>query len=236
MGRRAAYGDAYDYGDPSVVLGEFCADYLLEDGRSWTPRNWTRDAPGDRFRYSNVGMACGAEAVGAAVGRTPRDLIDDILAPLGMPHTAYFLDDLALEPAMPYDRVRGGVRPYGQYGYPTYPDGMLRSPAVDLAQYLAAMAGRGELNGVRVLQEASWEEMIAIDPSAGTDEDGQSLAWSNRAVAGRRLVGHNGGDAGSMADIWFDPETGDGFALATNGTTLLPSLPGLGYDLLDLVD
>lgn len=211
------YGAHYAEGDPTLDLFAFCEGYLTDGGAYWRGGNWSKRMPTEEFSYSNVGMACGAQAIGTHVGRPPRELVRDVLDPLGMTGTAYFLEDLSTEPAVPYSRAGARVRAYAQYGYPTYPDGMLRSPAVDLGRYVAAMGNRGELDGERVLEEGTWEAMIEVDPAYGTDEEGQAIAWARREIGGRQMIGHNGGDFGSLAELWFDPETGDGFAVAVNG-------------------
>lgn len=231
------YDAHYASGDPTVDLQSFCEGYLVQGGAHWRPGNWSNRMPGDAFSYSNVGMACAASAIGQRVGRAPRELVNDILGPLGMSETAYFLEDASTTPAVPYMPAGNGVRPLPQYGYPTYPDGMIRSSAVDLGRYVAAMGNRGELDGERVLSEASWSAMVTVDPAFGTDEDGQAIAWAMRELDGRPLIGHNGGDFGSAAELWFDPETGDGFALAANGlpTAWSPILQ-LESDLMALVD
>lgn len=216
----ASYFSTYVEGDPPDALGAFCADRLVPGGDAYRRGHWAT-APGEAYEYSNAGMACAAQALAEADPEA--DTFDDLLkrdvwGPLGMTGTAYFLTDLLVEPAVPYDRLAGGrVRAWPQYGYPSYPDGMIRSPARDLGRYVSAMTYGGELDGVRVLQERSVAAMFTVDESLGGDEDGQAIAWGMRRLRGVPLLGHNGGDLGSLTELWLDPETRDGFALAANG-------------------
>lgn len=213
-----AYSTAYANGDPTVSLENFLSSYLQEDGSRWSTRNVASHAPGKRFAYSNVGAALAGLALGQRAGLPYNDLVRrDVLEPLGMEDSAFFLDDLETLPAVPYARERSGFAPYAQYGYPTYPDGMLRTSAHDIGRYTAAMANQGSLDGASILTPASTERMLEVDPTLGTDEDGQAIAWAMRELDGRPLIGHNGTDYGSFCELWFDPETGSGFAILLNG-------------------
>lgn len=215
------YGEAYASGDPELPLDEFLRGYLVEGGDYWRAGNYAKRMPGDAFAYSNVGASLAAHAIAQAQGMDFMELVEtQILTPLGMDDSAYLLAELPREPAVPYSPAsgKGRYRPWPHYGYPTYPDGMLRASATDMGRYLAAIASGGVLEGVEVLDAASVEEMLTVDEDAGTDESGQAIAWAMREGRGHRLFGHNGGDYGSTTELWFDRETGTGFVvlLATN--------------------
>jgi CubicO group peptidase (beta-lactamase class C family) len=210
----AVYDAHYADGDPTVSLDRFCADYLSADGELARRGNWSSRAAGEGFSYSNVGMACAAQALADHAGTDVDTLVrQTILEPLGMTDTAYLLADLETPAAIPYTPSGRRLRAWTPYGYPTYPDGMIRSPAEDLGRYVAAMAS----GAPTLLPRDAWNAMITVDPALGTDEDGQALAWAMRELDGVPMIGHNGGDYGSSAELWFDPATGDGFALAANG-------------------
>lgn len=211
------YGRAYAEGDPTVELGPFLESYLTSDGSRFRRGSFAGHEPGDRFAYSNVGAALAGFAIGEAAQTSFADLVArDIFEPLGMDDSGYYLTDLATPPAVPYDREGDELAPWPQYGYPTYPDGMIRSSAHDMARYVAAMVD-GELDGTRILEATSVEEMLTVDRDLGTDEDGQAIAWAMRRLDGRPLIGHNGSDYGSFCELWFDPDTGDGIVLLLNG-------------------
>lgn len=212
------YGRNYAEGDPAIALEDFCAGYLVPGGDHYRRGSWASRDVGEAFEYSNVGMACVGAAIGAAADVSFAELLDrDVLGPLGLDDSAYYLASLATPPAVPYAPAGDRVRPWPQYGYPTYPDGMMRMSARDVGRYLAMLAAGGELDGTRVLSAANVEAMITVDPSLGTDEDGQAIAFAMRRLDDTETVGHNGGDYGSSAELWFDPATGDGFALIANG-------------------
>ncbi|MEN0063324.1 MAG: serine hydrolase domain-containing protein [Myxococcota bacterium] len=209
-----AYHFSYDEGDPVVALGEFCEGYLLKGGDFWRSGNFARRDPGTEFAYSNVGMATAALALGTAANLEFEDLVRrDIWEPLGMTQTAYLLEDLTDPPAVPYKTTGRQFRPYEAYGYPTYPDGLARSSAEDMARYASMILGNGELDGEVVLSPDGVQQLLEVDPAYGTDESGQAIAWAQREVNERLLYGHNGGDYGSFTELWLDTETGSGVVL-----------------------
>lgn len=214
-----AYDRSYAPGDPTIGLRDFVRGYVTRGGEHWRRRNFAKRMPGAEFSYSNVGAALGALAVGEARGLEFMDLLDqDVLEPLGMEDSAYLLADLPRDPAVPYDPTLTGdaFRPWPQYGYPTYPDGLMRASVDDMARYLAAIAGGGRLGDAVILEPASVDAMLTVDPDAGTDEDGQAIIWSRRRSGDRTLLGHDGGDYGSTTELWLDREAGVGVVLLTN--------------------
>jgi len=80
---------------------------------------------------------------------------------------------------------------------------------------MAFMQG-GELNGVRILDSTTVQEMLTIqypdlDPSQG-------LIWYQMNVPGGGTIwGHTGGDFGTSAFIGFDPESEIGVIWMSNG-------------------
>ena len=64
------------------------------------------------------------------------------------------------------------------YGYPTSPDGQLRSSANDMAKFLAAMMSGGSLGGATILEPKTLQAMLEPQfPNAEKDED-QGLFWA----------------------------------------------------------
>ncbi len=232
------YGRSYVEGDPETSLREFLSEYLPPEGSRYRRGHRAAREPGAAFEYSNVGMATAGLVLGIAAQREFAELLDEeLLDPLGMTGTAYFLADLEQPPAVPYARAGRRFRPYPQYGFPTYPDGLLRSSAGEMGRYVAAILAGGELDGVRVLSTERVDALLTVDEGAGTDEDGQAIAWARREAPGRELYGHNGGDYGSATELWVDREAGVGIVTLFNAVP--PSFTEwweLQQRLLDLAD
>jgi len=227
------YSQAYADGDPTIDLESFVRGYVTEGGDYWRRGNWEDEMPGTQFSYSNVGASLGALAVGKAYNEEYADVVRrDVLEPLGMQDSAFFLSEVPKDPATPY-RPRlgaGSFRELSQYGYPTYPDGMMRSSACDMGRYVAAIAAGGVLGDVRIMDEEDVDAMLTVDADAGTDEDGQAVAWAMREVDEHELYGHNGGDFGSAAEIWVDRDDRVGVVLLANST---PTSEAAFFRMLD---
>ena len=127
-----------------------------------------------------------------------------IFAPLAMHRTSWHLAGLdRSQIAMPYRYRAGRFVPYGQYGYPDYPDGQLRTSVRQLAHHLLAFMGGGEYAGTRILQSDTVDEMRRVQfPGVA---HGQGLIWYRFALRGMRLMGHNGGDDGVATQMYFRP-------------------------------
>jgi CubicO group peptidase (beta-lactamase class C family) len=212
--------DVYVEGDSPMALGDFLAGYLTPGGRSYdAERNFLSGHPGARYRYGNVAVALAAYLVEAASGTAFDAWCDErIFAPLAMQQTSWHLRGMERRGiAMPYRYVvtQDRYRAYGQYGYPDYPDGQLRSSAAELARFLLAFIRFGELDGARILQEETVREMRRSqvpDLIAG-----QGLIWYVLHRRGERLWGHNGGDSGVATQMFFRPTDGSGVITLANG-------------------
>lgn len=207
----------YVLGDSPIALGTFLEGYYVPGG-DWydADTNFTPNAPGTSYLYSNVATALLGHLVEASTGTPLDDWCDaNIFAPLAMANTGWHLADFSASAvAMPYESFGGAFYEYGQYGYPDYPNGQLRSSAADLARYLAAYANGGALGPVRILEESTVDAMLTVQfPSV---DPTQGLSWYYETIAGRDVVGHNGGDYGVTTDMFFDPATGDGAIVLVN--------------------
>lgn len=207
------YNGVYSEGDSPIALGDFLAGYLVPGGKWYdVDENYGDWMPGTTAEYSNVGAALAGYMVEMITG-TPLDDYADarLFEPLGMTNTHWHLadfPDVGLI-AVPYDADGTAL---DHYGYPTWPDGQLRSSVNDLGRFLAAILNDGEFGGVQILQPETIEVMLqaqfpTIDPYQGWfwalgDEPGS--AW------------HGGGDYGVATSIGIDRALGIGLILLTN--------------------
>lgn len=213
----------YDDGDSPYGLGEFLEGYLVEGG-TWydATANFTTAMPGAQWEYGNVATALAGYLVEATTGTPFDDHCDaGIFAPLQMENTGWHLADFDVdELAMPYQVSGNQQFPYGHYGYPDYPDGQLRTSVFDLARFLAAVTADGELDGSRILAADTTEQMfVALEPAA---DPVQYVFWYGDTIAGRSVIGHNGGDNGVATEMFFDPSTGIGVIVLMNVDWTVP--------------
>jgi CubicO group peptidase (beta-lactamase class C family) len=208
----------YSRGDSEVPLGGFLRRYLAPFGDLYdSARNFDPWRPGARYRYSNIGAALAGFLVEAASGIGFDAWCEErIFTPLAMPRTSWHLKGLdRADVAMPYAYRNGAFIPYGQYGYPDYPDGALRSTAPELAHHLLSFMRLGTFRGARVLDAATVQEMQRTQyPDVAK---GQGLIWYTAHRGGRRLMGHNGGDSGVATQMFFRPDDGVGVITLANG-------------------
>ena len=211
----------YFHGDAPFALGDFLREYLTPEGRFfslWV--NYGAAPPGVVFRYSNYAVALAGYLVEAATG-TPFDAFcrERIFGPLGMAQTSWRvadLDERALAMPYRYDLETARFVPWGIYGYPDYPDGLLRTSVAQLARFLMAFIGFGEYRGTRILQPETVAEMRR--PQIEEIYPGQGLIWFYQSgPEGTSLLGHDGGDYGVATLMFFEPESEVGVILLDNG-------------------
>lgn len=215
----------YVDGDSDVPLGEFLADYLTPEGATYGANHFYRWAPGTGSEYSNVGAALIGHVVQEVVDQPfPAWCEDRLFTPLGMDGAGWHLSDVdTANLAVPY-RNNGNAVPH--YGFPDYPNGSLRASAVELGHFLGMVSAGGTYEGQRLLSEAAVTEMLR--PQIPDIDQGQRLIWYEEDLDGDVLVGHNGGEVGVSADMFFRPSDGVGFVVLMNGE------PRKWKDVLDL--
>jgi CubicO group peptidase (beta-lactamase class C family) len=211
----------YSQGDSPIPLGRFLERYLDPQGRDYNAqRNFYNHAPGQRFEYSNTGFALLGFLV-ETVSAEPFDTYcrDHIFEPLAMTETAWFLRDLdATKLATPYEYRRGRYVSYGQYGYPDYPNGQLRSSVRELARFLTAHIEAGRLDGQIILRPRSARAMRTVQHPEIASDTGLALFLDR--IANLPVVGHDGGDYGASTQMWFSRPHRLGVILLTNGDAL----------------
>ncbi|MFL5736030.1 MAG: serine hydrolase domain-containing protein [Actinomycetota bacterium] len=212
---------SYVRGDSDVPLGEFLRDYFSVRGRYYdAERNFYPFAPGTNYRYCNMGVSLAAYLVEAASGIPFDEWCDrNIFGPLDMDRTGWHLADVPRNAvAMPYKYIayRDAFRPFGQYGYPDYPDGELRTTSLDLARHLMMIISGGGLDGVRLLQERTVKTMLR--PQFPNVVERQGIIWYPVQRSDDLYWGHTGGDWGVSTRCFFRQSDGTGVITLANGT------------------
>ncbi len=206
------YDDYFEIGDSKIDLGEFVGGYVTPGSRSYdADKNFVSECPGEYSDYSNIAVGLLGHAIERIAGMPFDEFCRErIFEPLGMSEASFHLSDLKVDNiAIPYE----GETAVGHIGYPTFPDGLLRTSVPQLARLLAMMAELGEYGGRRLLAESTAIEMRRVQfPALDTT---QGLLWYYEA--GDTLIGHDGEDPGTSAFIFFNPDTGDGVLLVANG-------------------
>lgn len=203
--------------DSPISLADFTKGYLQKDGAYYEEnKNFEFGAPGTINEYSNMGIVVAGYLVEVISGKQfYRYCHDRIFAPLDMHKSSWKLAGIDYSIlAVPYDKSKSGYVPYGHYGEPDYPDGMLRTSVVELANFLATYMQDGLYNHQQVLKSSTVRDMLK--PQTSLDKS-QGLVWYRDSIKGKTVWGHDGSDNGACAGMWFDPEENEGVIVMANG-------------------
>ena len=137
-----------------------------------------------------------------------------------MDNTSWYLSDFdTLNVARPYNFQGGQYTPYTHYGFADYPNGLLRSSVLDLANFMIAYLQNGSFNNNQLLEESSISEMLY--PQIPFIDNTQGLNWYTEEIylSGGGVLnmwGHNGGESGASTDLYINPENEIGIVVLSN--------------------
>ncbi len=190
-------------------LGDFLKDYLVPGEKLYKKKNYTNDAPGAIYEYSNIGSALAALVVEKASGQ-PYDqyIIQHIMQPLNMTASGWKFDEVDMEQHATL--YLGNDAPVPPYTLVTYPDGGVLSSSQDLCHYLQAMLS-GYYHENDFLTAPSFDQLFTPTVKDGKESGG--IFWS---IDKHGKVGHAGGDPGIFTYIQLDPKLGYGVVFVTN--------------------
>lgn len=175
-------------------------------------------APGELWAYSNMAFDVLGDVIAKISGRTFEDYVKaNILDPLGMTESTFMQPETSEEL-----RTTGHVWNEGPAVSVTYPynrrhapSSCLNSNVLEMARWAIANLNRGELNGIRILNEESYE--VLWGPSAQVTEGRDiGLSWFLRTYRDRSTVVHSGSDTGYSSYIILVPDEGIGVIVASN--------------------
>lgn len=212
-------------GDSPYELEDFLEDYLSIDGALYTAKSFHPWEPGSKTAYCNVGFGLLGYLVERISGMSfPQYCRQFIFEPLEMNNTGWLLQDTDQSNiAIPYRTRRGRWEALGNYGYPTYPDGQLRTSIADFGRFLCMYLNQGSLDGRQVLQPQTVDLMFTISNRELSEVQG--LAWTRdpfenplvNQVLNAPIIGHTGGDPGIASYVVLSPEQNAGFYVFANG-------------------
>ena len=103
---------------------------------------------------------------------------------------------------------------YDNYGYSDYPSGQLRTTSNNLAKFMSVFINDGIYDGRRIL-ESETVDLIKTIHYPGVNSS-QGLIWYFKNVNERTLFGHNGGDIGSLTEMFISFSDNLGVVLLSN--------------------
>lgn len=213
----AATDDQYYYGQDSPVdLADFMRDYLTPAGKYYDEKdNFSNFAPGKGYAYSNTGAALMGVLVSQISGLDFNDYCKQyIFQPLGMTRSFWHLSEIDTTTIVrPYRYKRRAFQPLQHYTFTDYPNGGLRSNAIDLFHFCAAIAQGGNFNGTQILAPATINEMLKLQVPDLDETQGLSFYYASQS---ENLWGHEGGESGVSTAIALNPVDHTGVIVLTN--------------------
>lgn len=226
-----AYYQSYGIGELDTDLGVFLADYLVPGGKHYRARGgFTNQAPGAAYEYSNVGAGLAAYVLEVAT-QTPFStyMCENVFQPLNMANTGYFQNEFGPDSVIASAYLRQNM-PYGYTSYPTYPDGMIRASVADVALFLTTIMNDGTYQGTTILSPQSAELLLSpvsdVAPHSG-------IFWEVAVGRNGTRYGHDGGDPGALAFMYFDRDRRIGTVLLMNSDTF--QVRTMAFNILNLI-
>ena len=179
--------------------------------------------PGARTIYSNWGSALAAQVVEDVSGMDYGQFLrQELLDPLGMNDTTWTsprqMDEATrARLATGYKRSQGAfdLQDFMQIGA-YWPAGGMASTATDMARWMRFHLNGGELDGVRLLDEATHQAMWTRAFNDRPDAADVAHGFQDRPYRGVRTLGHGGGTAAYLTQMVMVPELGLGIFLSYN--------------------
>ena len=210
-------------------------------------------APGAVWQYSNIGFEVLADVIAKVSGQPFETYVQQhILTPLRMSKSTLLMTDID-STLMAWGHSRDSAGRYRRnvdypYNRRHAASSTLHSNVDDMLRWARANLRRGELDGARILEAPSYDEMwkpgrdLMATLGARAKQAGVAMPYDSLAVGlswllatkrGRHLVMHSGGDEGFRTDLLLAPDEGIGIVVLVNGDRADPG--ALANRLMDLV-
>jgi len=195
------------------------------------------------FQYCNLGYLAAGYAVEVLSGASWEDYLRSrLLTPLGMIRSNLSVEEMSADPdhATAYERRQGVIGPVLQRPVTALaPAGAVNSCAADLARWLLAQLGDGQVDGKTVMSPGTvarqHEPHIALPEDRtfpASTRHAYGLGWLLGRYRDHRLLEHGGGIDGFQTECMLLPDDGIGVAVMTN-TSSSAMAPVVAYRVLD---
>ncbi|MGJ3231081.1 MAG: serine hydrolase domain-containing protein [Oceanicaulis sp.] len=201
----------YAFSEPGVSPSAYAEEQA--------PRLAVRWEPGWYWSYANSGHTLAAAAMERVTGESFDALVEEhVFLPLGM-EDATFLRSEA-DPDRLAASYSGGV-PEPQWDMAIRPSGSLIATPSDMARLVQLYLGRGEIDGVRLLDEASIARMEASQTSEaarhGLTAGSYGLGNFGYFEGAHLFQGHWGSTEGFRTHMGYSRAANGGYVVMVNG-------------------
>lgn len=179
---------------------------------------------GAQMHYFNPGYSTLGLVIETVSGQSYGEYLQEhIFQPLGMVNS--FTDPVEAQAAglaQGYAQVFMTAIPFDQTFYQyDLPAGFIMSSANDMARYLMALANGGELDGVRVLQPESIEQLFTPNTAIGSS---YGFGWYISEYYGQTQITHGGDTERFHTSVLILPENGLTVVMLFNENHLIKDL------------
>lgn len=207
--------------DSKIPFRDFLKSLLAEKGQLYTPYNFSKEKPGQKFSYSNLGATLCALVIESATKKSyDKFTRDNILTPLEMNDSGWSIKAVD---STKISKLYGNYESVlADYSILTYPDGGLLTSSSDLSklltEFIKGYAGNGTLLSKESYKKLFKNQLSKSQMPEGTEANfGIFLDFSKGFMGDDfKTIGHSGGDPGVVAGMFFNPNTGLGRILILN--------------------
>ena len=212
----------------AMEMGEYVEEILSPAGTWYSAGNFTTNAPGDVYEYSNIGATLAAYIIEIVSGDTYQVFTEKhILSQLNMPASTW--DLAAVNPQVHATYYLENKQPIPHYRIITIADGGLYSSVADMTNFLREImkvhAGESDF-----LEQSSLREMT--QKPTWDEELPDGVFWD---LSFPCCIGHSGNDYGTSTFMYFQPETGIGRILFANITMESAEVEAAVYDAFNVL-
>ncbi|MFN8388743.1 MAG: serine hydrolase domain-containing protein [Bdellovibrionota bacterium] len=223
-------------GDSPIPLADFVRGYFLPGGVYYNAaHNWLTRAPGTKYQFTDSAFALAGYIAESVSSRSFADYARQaIFRPLGMSNTSFTLSGLngTAKLATPYHFNGQSFVALNQYGFPDYPDGLVRTSARDLSRFLIALINGGSFQSSKILSGSSVSEIERIQFPLINRSQGIGMYYKSFGTT--QLFGHGGEHRGASAEMFYVPSSNVGVLLLANVDGVGDSLLGIEQRMLQL--
>jgi CubicO group peptidase (beta-lactamase class C family) len=190
----------------------FFENVLSVSGSWYSQDNFTGNAPGEKYEYSNIAAALAAFVVENATGISYENYTHKyIFDPLHMDATGWSFNDVNMQNHAILYYTKDLEVP--RYSLVTKADGGLITSTSDFNKYLIEMM-RGYKGKGKLLSAESYKEMFRLQSKH--DEIKEAMGGIFWDINDNKTIEHTGGDPGIITACMFDPIKNRGYYLMTN--------------------
>ncbi|WP_299438457.1 serine hydrolase domain-containing protein [uncultured Aquimarina sp.] len=206
--------------DKRISMLNFLENCFSKEGKWYSTEAFSKNKPGSTFEYTNFGADLCGLIIAQATGISFKDFTKKhIFEPLNMNDSAWTLKEVDNDRRSKFYLYKD--QKIADYEAISYPSGSLLTTSENLSKYLAELMkgydGKGTLlnkSSYNTFFEKRFEQNIN---KSGRINVGTFVEYNNDFIGSKDLlIGHNGSCVGSLAMMYFNPETKIGKILMIN--------------------